>query len=59
MKLLKFGLFHILMYINISEFYLYMSQEFNHQRGNALCGSALTNLTSIHEDVGLIPGLSQ
>ena len=23
------------------------------------CGSAVTNLTSIHEDVGLIPGLAQ
>ena len=25
----------------------------------SLCGSAVTNLTSIHEDEGLIPGLAQ
>ena len=27
--------------------------------GSSHCGSAETNLTSIHEDVGLIPGLTQ
>ena len=27
--------------------------------GNSRCGSAVTNLTSIHEDAGLIPGLAQ
>ena len=26
---------------------------------NSCCGSAETNLTTIHEDVGLIPGLAQ
>ena len=28
-------------------------------RGSPYCGSLETNLTSIHEDVGLIPGLVQ
>ena len=27
--------------------------------GSSRCGSAVTNLTSIHEEVGLIPGLAQ
>ena len=27
--------------------------------GSSHCGSVVTNSTSIHEDVGLIPGLSQ
>ena len=27
--------------------------------GNSLCGEAEANLTSIHEDVGLTPGLAQ
>ena len=27
--------------------------------GGSLCGSAVTNLTSIHEDMGSIPGLAQ
>ena len=27
--------------------------------GSSRCGSAETNLTSIHEDAGLIPGLPQ
>ena len=31
----------------------------NKQIGSSLCGAAETNLTSIHEDVGLIPGLAQ
>ena len=26
---------------------------------SSYCGSSVTNLTSIHEDVGLIPGLAQ
>ena len=26
---------------------------------SSLCGSVLTNLTSVHENVGLIPGLAQ
>ena len=29
------------------------------KRGSSCCGSAETNLTSIHEDAGLIPGLVQ
>ena len=29
------------------------------QLSGSSCGSAETNLTSIHEDVGLIPGLTQ
>ena len=29
------------------------------KRGSFRCGSAVTNLTSIHEDVGLIPDLAQ
>ena len=28
-------------------------------KGNSCYGSAVTNLTSIHEDAGLIPGLTQ
>ena len=28
-------------------------------RGSSQCGSMVTNLTSIHEDVGSIPGLAQ
>ena len=31
----------------------------NALRGRSLCGSVETNLTSIHEDVGSIPGLAQ
>ena len=27
--------------------------------GSSCCGSVVTNPTSIHEDVGLIPGLAQ
>ena len=27
--------------------------------GTSYCGAVETNLTSIHEDVGLIPGLTQ
>ena len=27
--------------------------------GNSHCGLVVMNLTSIHEDVGLIPGLAQ
>ena len=27
--------------------------------GSSCCGSAVTNLTSIHEDMGSIPGLAQ
>ena len=27
--------------------------------GSSHCGSGVTNLTGIHEDVGLIPGLAQ
>ena len=27
--------------------------------GSSRCGSAVTNLTSIHEDMGSIPGLAQ
>ena len=34
---------------------LYESKE----RGNSLCGSAETNLTSIHGDATWIPGLAQ
>ena len=29
------------------------------EQGNSHCGSVETNLTSIHENVGLIPGLTQ
>ena len=29
------------------------------KRGSSHCGSAEINLTSIHEDAGLIPGLAQ
>ena len=29
------------------------------QRGNSCCGTVEINLTSIHEDVDLIPGLAQ
>ena len=29
------------------------------KRGDSHCGSGVTNPTSIHEDVGLIPGLTQ
>ena len=28
-------------------------------KGSYCCGSAKTNLTSIHEDAGVIPGLAQ
>ena len=27
--------------------------------GSSRCGSAITNLTSIHEDAGSVPGLAQ
>ena len=30
----------------------------NRQNKSSRCGSAVTNLTAIHEDVGLIPGLA-
>ena len=33
--------------------------EKNLYAGNSCCGSLETNLTSIHEDAGLIPGLAQ
>ena len=33
--------------------------KFKSGRGSSRCGSAETNLTSIHEDAGLIPGLAQ
>ena len=44
--------------------YLYMICVYTHRfktklLGSTYCGSAETNLTSIHEDVGLIPGLAQ
>ena len=29
------------------------------ENGEFLCGSEVTNLTSTHEDAGLIPGLAQ
>ena len=28
-------------------------------QGSSPCGSAVTNLTSVHEDAGSIPGLAQ
>ena len=31
----------------------------NPRNGSSHCGSAVMNPTSIHEDVGLIPGLAQ
>ena len=31
----------------------------NESRGNSYCGSAVTNTIGIHEDEGLIPGLTQ
>ena len=31
----------------------------NHHNGSSCHGSAVMNLTSIHEDVGLMPGLAQ
>ena len=31
----------------------------NKQTGSSLCGSVVTNPTSMHEDKGLIPGLAQ
>ena len=33
--------------------------NFKIHSGNSLCGSAVTNPTSIHEDVGSIPGPAQ
>ena len=30
-----------------------------HKSGSSHCGSVVTNWTSVHEDVGLIPGLPQ
>ena len=35
-----------------------ISAELGWKRGSSHCGSALTNPTSIHEDAGLIPGLT-
>ena len=29
------------------------------EKGSSHCGSVVTNPTSIHEDIGLIPGLTQ
>ena len=34
-------------------------KEREKERGNSSCGSAEMNLTSIHEDTGMIPGLAQ
>ena len=42
--------------IRITQKNLFIKQK---QTGNSHCGSVVKNLTSIHEDAGVIPGLSQ
>ena len=45
------------MYFNFSKiFHVFDVMENNN---SSHCGSAVMNLTSIHEDMGLIPGLPQ
>ena len=40
-------------------YHLYMKSRKNEINGSSHCGAVVTNLTSISEDVGSIPGLVQ
>ena len=42
--------------VSIMEYYLTIKKD---EIGSSYHGSAVTNLTSIHEDAGSIPGLAQ
>ena len=53
-------LIHIHFYSEVSpEIIVYRKKMFSKFSRNSHCGSVETNLTSIHEDTGLIPGLTQ
>ena len=44
--------------LNFSDKFFFVNLKGNWERA-PICGVAETNLTSIHEDAGLIPGLAQ
>ena len=49
----------MILQIRKKKFYCKKKQKFKNQIGSSRRGSAVTNLTGIHEDVGSIPGLAQ
>ena len=46
-------------YWSNSENYIHRRSHESMVIGSSCCGSAVTNMTSIHEDMGFVPGLAQ